>query len=279
MNRICIVSVLSLLALTGAAQADEPTTRVFPLSGRRLAAPLSDAPAVLTRALAKSLDADVASAPIEDAAGLLECDLTEASCLQAVARSVGAQRIVFGTIEARPSGATVRLTWFELSTGRRERRFVVESETTKALTDQVIATIEHREVHEPGDAPVPPITTPYVDATLAHGPTRTTWAMLGGGLAAMGLGAGVLLSTQGLRDQVRRAPRDSIDDIHRLVVLERRGQTRSRIGGVLVLAGAAATTIGVVRYVVQRKHAQRENMIDVVPESGGASVVFTTGFR
>jgi len=62
--------------------------------------------------------------------------------------------------------------------------------------------------------------------------------------------------------------------------LEDRARTRFRIGGVLMVAGGAVATIGVIRAVMQRRVPREEQpMVDVVPEIGGASVLFTVGWR
>ena len=63
--------VLATIVMTAAPARADDTVKLFPLSASKLPAELVNAPDRLTRALAAAIGAEVASVPIEVAAGLL----------------------------------------------------------------------------------------------------------------------------------------------------------------------------------------------------------------
>ena len=113
------LAIAVALCLATPARAEGVTT-IFPLSGP-LPKSLKGASGELTRVLAKSLGAEVANVPIEDAAELMECDLGQKSCLTNIAKSVGASTIVFGRIERRGDGIAIALTTFDGSSEHKSR--------------------------------------------------------------------------------------------------------------------------------------------------------------
>ena len=286
----------------GAEARPAGDTKVFPLSGTQLPGRIKDAPEVLTDAIARKLDADVASVPIEDAAGLIECELTARSCVAAVADSVGAKRIVFGTVTGRAGGgATVRLRWYEDGGAEDDRSFVLTADTSEQLADQLVRRIEgvltegkpepidppkppNKPVDKPvGKPPRDPGTTldPFADPIDRPGGTSTgTWALVIGGGAATATGVALLIAANNLHDDVDNAPTENRDDFDDLLAIERAGKLRARIGGALVIAGGLATTYGIVRMFGERKRGARERTsVQLVPERGGASFVFSGVLR
>ncbi|HEU0035513.1 MAG TPA: hypothetical protein VFQ53_33110 [Kofleriaceae bacterium] len=289
------VAVIVLALLGVPAHADPGTAKVFPLSGANLPKSMAGAPAVLTKVLAKTFGAEVANVPIEDAAGLMECELAAKSCLISIAKSVEAKVIVYGRVEPRDGGLVLKLSSFDVKNGANERTFVLKGETTSELSEELAAAIENASKPKPPDVePGPderpkdkdkpketPIDVPIGDETEStSGPISTsTWAIIGGGGAVTAVGAGLLLSTISLRNQVDKAPRDTFEDLLRLRELENAGKTRTTVGGIMLVAGGAITTYGIIRAISQR-HEKRPpaKTIDVVPEAGGASVILTVGW-
>jgi hypothetical protein len=284
LKRTLAIAIVCLFAAP--AWADDGVTKVFPMTGTRLTKQKSDAPAVLTRAMAKSLAAGVASFPIDDAAGLMGCDLDSMKCLVSVAKSVSATKIVFGTVQGTDRGAIIRVTTFDTAVGEdSERRFVLTGDTSVALAEQLVYVLEHGgnaktkpEPTEPEtpETTKPPIAPPDPDPPAKPtGVTNGTWAIVIGGAAVTAAGAGFLISTNSLRTELGRAPKDTIDEINHVRDIERAGKLRTNIGAGLMVAGGAITTVGIVRMILQKRESRGEHVIDVVPEKGGASVFFT----
>lgn len=282
--RIALVAALVMLA---AATARAESTKMFPLAGT------GDTPKEMTHAIARVLHGDVATVSIEDAAGLLACDATETECLEAVARSVSATRIAYGSLRTTPDGVEVTLVWLD-KTGRHEHAFALAGATTEDLVSDLVD--QAREVFdgkkrkpptsrlEPTfDPPSPrPETAPVGDPPPEHptasgGPTTGTWAILISGLGVTCVGAGFLVAANSLRGEVNSAPTETSEDFDHLLALENAGRLRTEIGAGLMIAGGVTTAIGVVRMVIQKQRAtaREHSRIQVKPESGGASVVLS----
>lgn len=276
-----------VLLVASPAWADAPAM-VFPLSPVRLPPALAEAPDQLTRALAGAIEAEVASVPIEDAAGLLECDPEATPCLEAVAKSMGAGRIVFGTITATSDTALkVTLTRFDPGPTRQQRTFDLAAATVPELADALVTAAAPLfgkgpalQVTDPG-SPLEPTPDP---ASVSDEPPRgrispATWAILGGGAAATGVGIAFWVSARGLRDDVANAPRETREDLDALVALEDTGTFRTRFGGALTAVGGIALAYGVYRVVTERRRPAERDAVVVtpVPIEGGAAIVLTLG--
>jgi len=269
-----LIGLAVVVATVHAAEADK--VRVFPLAGM----PDPGVNGKLTKALADSIDAEVANVPIEDAAGLLECDPESSACLTAVAKSVSADRLVFGTITiVEDDKLKVTLTRFNpAGPDRQQRTFVIRGEGADELaTDLVRAS---GPLFGRQDKP-PDIVDDKGDDTPDLGPKRrpgkvsvATWAIAGGGIAAIGGGVAFLLSAQNLRAAVDNAPRNTPDDFAKLRALEDKGVLRTRIGDVLVVAGGIAVAVAVVRGVLEHRSTEA-TVVQPVPIDGGAAIVLT----
>lgn len=286
----CVVSVLS----AGTAFADKApkdlkadksedgATIVFPLSAALLKEPLTDAADVLTKTLAREMSGTVAASPIEDQ---VACDLRVDTCLRSTLKSADAGRIVFGTVTGRlRGGVIVKLTTFDRD-GEQQRRFVLTSETSEMLSRELSHDLNPDLVPMPTNPGQPgqPSTSkgktldmPVDDDKPAGKVTSTTWGLIGGGSAALVIGAGLVISAYGVKSDVEKAPTNTRDDIIHLQELERAGSLRMKIGGVLAVAGGAVATVGIIRLVMQRR--AKAPALDVQPEAGGASLVLTLGF-
>ncbi|MEO8700668.1 MAG: hypothetical protein ABI867_11520 [Kofleriaceae bacterium] len=262
---------MAILACSVAARADGVT--MFPISNHGLPRSLRAAPAELTRVLATQFDAEIGNVPIEDAVELLECDLDARTCVAAVARSVGVPKLVFARLERRDDGVVVKVSQYSAAKGLTVRTYALEGTTAEALVTSLDDQL-HPERHEPTPEKVllrEPVAQPGVVTT-------GTWALIIGGGVTVAGGAGFLISSRRLAAQARRAPTVTLGDIDRLRAIEQAGKTRTQLGGALVAIGGVVATIGIVRMVMQKRTTYEQPLVDVVPEQGGASVLFTVGW-
>lgn len=300
--RQLLSSAAIVVAMTATASAG-PAVMVFPLSAGKLPTAMAKAPAKLTEALAKSIDAEVANVPIEDAAGLLDCDPEATPCLEAVSRSVKAKRIVFGAITADDDGAVkVTLTRFDPGPDRQQRTFELVSTTTDSMAEELarVAAPLFGKTAQPmvGDKPPPNPTDPDgptgptgprgprgpddgTHTDPAHGSIRgSTWGIVGGGAAITGIGIALLVSARGIADEVDKAPRNTPQDFKELTALESKGETRQRLGLVLTAVGAVGLGYGIYRALGDRRAPPSEASamhLTPVPLPGGAALVLTMG--
>ncbi len=297
--RPLISSAAIVLAMTVTASAG-PAVMVFPLSAGKLPTAMAKAPAKLTEALARSIDGEVANVPIEDAAGLLDCDPEATPCLEAVSRSVKAKRIVFGAITADDDGAVkVTLTRFDPGPDRQQRTFDLVSTTTDSMAEELARVAAPlfgktaqpmvndkppNEGHDPSgpdrpQGPTGPGDGTHVDS--AHGSIRgSTWGILGGGAAITGIGIAFLVSARGIAVEVDQAPRNTPQDFKELTALESKGETRQRLGLVLTAVGAVGLGYGIYRALADRRTPRSETsalQLTPVPLQGGAALVLTMG--
>jgi hypothetical protein len=280
------------VAMLGAGPAfAEPKTHVFPLSGSGLPDNLAMAPSKITKALAASINATVAKVPIEDAAGLLECDPESTTCLTSVAKSVNnAERLVFGTVTYEGGKVKVTLTRFEPKPDRQQRTFELAGKTADALASELVK-VSGTLFGKGDDVQITPDPDPRPDPKPDPNPkptpvpgkvTTSTWGIIGGGAIATAAGVVMLVSAQSIKRDVQNAPNETLDDLRRLKALEDRGVQRTRIGDALVIAGGVAMAAGIVRAVIQRRSSEAPQAQPVdplsltpVPIEGGAAVVLT----
>ena len=291
------ILVLALCVAASAARADT----VFPLGGSHPAAK------ALTRRLAKTIRAEVATRTIEDTATALACDLDDDGCLDSIKATLRADRIVYGTVAARKSepGVVVRLMWVD-DRGALEHVLVLDGDTTDALAEQLAdkakaiagklrrygkfaqpaAKVKLFEADDDGGdvaasdrEPAAPRRTPKSPRApkLAMRSNTAAYALIGGGAAVMLVGAGVLVSAHSIATQVAQAPTATYDDFQHLLALETTGRARATAGGVLAVGGGAAAIAGGVWWYLNR--GAREPKLVVRADARGAAVVFTARWR
>lgn len=273
MNRPFLATLVLALAAAAPASADSKV-KLFPLSGPDLPKSLRGAPDELSRVLARSLEAELATVTIDDAVGLIGCTITERSCLQEIARTTGAGTIVFGKIEMDGDAGKIVLTLFD-GTDERHRTLKIKGDDVDTLVTSLKETLDPKPTNKTPEPPTVPIDTTPIETTTGGGVTSGTWSMIIGGGVAVGAGLAFVVSAQGLKRQLDKAPTETREDIDHLIALERAGKTRMQIGGVLMGVGGVVATIGVVRAIVQKNSRTERTVIDVVPEQGGASVFLT----
>lgn len=275
-KRSALGSVI-VLATLGTAHA-ESRSKLFPLGSSGLPRSMKGTPGELTRVLSRSLGVEATTVPIEDAAELMECSLADRTCLEAIAKSVGVPTILFGRLERDHGTLVVKLTTFDTRRGESQRTFELTGDTAEALGESLRDKLEVKPV-EPAPRTIDVLPPP--PPPKHSGVTPATWGLVIGGGVTLGVGLGFLVSANSLRVKVATAPTETRTDIERLVALETAGRTRMQIGAGLTALGGVITTIGVVRMVVQKRRSPEESrlQVELVPESGGASVWFSMGWR
>ena len=285
-NLVAMFGCVLVVAIAAPAAADSKKAQVFPLAASGLPDKLSGAPAKLTNALATAIHGSVASVPIEDAAGLLECDPEGSTCLAAVAKSLNAERLVFGSITYHVGGKVkVTLTRFDVGPDRQQQTFELSGGNADQLATELVksavtlfgGTADVVEKPNGGPGPGLEIDPPIEGPKTVPGKiTTSTWAMVGGGAVLATGGIVMLVSAQSIKRDVQNAPTNTIEDIQRLRALEDRGAQRTLIGNVLLIGGGVALAVGVVRAVIQRKSTTPEaTLVQPVPTEGGAVIVLT----
>jgi len=281
---------LLLIAVAASPAWAEPT-QVFPLTGTDLPAERRGTADRLTRAIADSIDAEVSSVAIEDAAGLLDCDVEVTSCLELVSKSVGNKQLVFGTvIPGKGKALKVTLTRFRPGPDRQQQTYEISGET-EAYPDELVRkaaslfggarpTAVMTEPEEPV-APGVTATVPPIDEPPPGTITASTWALIGGGAVGVAIGIGFRVSASGISDDVNAFPQPQTrEDFDRLTDLEDRGTRQTRLGTGLIVVGGVALAAGVVRAVLQRKSpAPEERVVGVMPIRGGAAITVTWGME
>ncbi|MEO7096034.1 MAG: hypothetical protein ABI175_22425 [Polyangiales bacterium] len=290
------LAAMLVVAMTASATAGRSIT-VFPLSSGRLPTALAKAPQKMTDALAKLVDAEVANVPIEDAAGLLDCDPEATACLDAVSKSVKAKRIVFGSISTDDEGGVkVTVTRFDPGPDRQQRTFSLTSTTADGMAEELarvaaplfgkpkVDVVDRPPIDDPKDTdpgdPKDPVDDPPVKDTPHGAISGVTWGLIGGGGAVTALGVLFLVQASGLADDVNAAKRDTPDDFRRLTALEDKGSTRQKLGIAFTAVGAVAIAYGIYRAISERKAPASEAnamRITPVPLEDGAALVFTMG--
>jgi hypothetical protein len=276
------------LGLASSAAYAGPATTVFPLSAPNLPMSMASAPEELSQALADAIDGTVAKVPIDDAALLLECDAEATTCLDKVAKSYKAERIVFGTIEmVDPDKSKLKITLTRFDTGpdRQQRTYSVEGDVNAMAKQLVKLSRSLFGGAEATDAPDDPKEGDGPD--LGDKPeepsngaiTGTTWGILGTGAVVTAVGAGFLYSSFSIEDDVNSYNPKTDADFARLTALQDKGSQRRVIGGVLTTVGAAAIVYGVVRAISEHGSTPAEpsavTHFAPMPAHGGGGIVFT----
>ncbi|HEY4181427.1 MAG TPA: hypothetical protein VGM90_31490 [Kofleriaceae bacterium] len=283
------VRVVSLVAvaLASSSAVAAPSTTVFPLSAPNLPISMASAPEELSQALADAIDGTVAKVPIDDAALLLECDAEATTCLDKVARSYKAERIVFGTIEMvdpDKSKLKVTLTRFEPGPDRQQRTYNVEGNVDQMakqlvkLSRSLFGGAEATPDEPKGEGDGPDLGDDKVPEK-SGAITPTTWGILGSGVVVAAVGGGFLYSSYSIQSDVNSFNPKTDADFTRLTALQDKGSQRRLIGGVLTTVGAAAIIYGVVRAISEHSSASAEaatvSHFAPMPTQGGGGLVFT----
>ncbi len=270
-------------------------TLVFPVEGAD-----STANARLTRALVAGADGEkprLADTPLGEAASLLECDASERACLDSMAQAMDASAILAASV--RPAGGKLaaHLTFHRRGQAPATRDVELPPEPEAAapvLERQVRALIR-------GEGPVaepaaPPPGPPAPAAARSDAAVTTaapaggssgfslgrvrpwSWAIAGGGLVLIGVGAGFAVKANGLESDLEAAPRESVADLENLRSLEEDGDSATALSNAFFLGGAAAVVAGAALVIWQGRDPgpeERAGSLTLAPAAlrGGAGFV------
>ena len=297
-------ALMAIAMMTAPAAAE--STQVFPLAAQDLPPQRRGTPERLTQAIADAMDAELSSVSIEDAAGLLDCDVEATSCLEAVSRKVGGKQLVFGTIAmAKGNRLRVTLTRFRPEGPDRQQQTYELTGQSGSLPEELVRKAQGLigpegatpPPDEPDDQdprpvdpdedpdeidPITPVDTVPVEPGRPGGTiTPGTYAILAGGAVALGAGIGFRLSASSIADQVNGAPRGTSAEVAALVALEDKGRFRLQFGTALMVGGGIALVAGAVRAYVQKQppSVDDDGAVAVIPVTGGAAITLTWGLR
>lgn len=169
--------------------------------------------------------------------------------------------------------------------GEHRARVRAGAHTVSAEGKDLLA-VNRRETLVAGDNPAIDLRlTPLADVTVTRTRWATwkPWAITGGGVAVAGVGAALLLSARGLRDDYQAALARECGELacdpEALPVgtadLLDRAQLRNALGVGAVAVGGAAVVAGVVMVILNRPYASLEPRalsLEVTPTAGGAVV-------
>ena len=282
---LAVAAVSSVLLLAPApARAD---TLVFPVEAAD--------PAIgsrLTRALLAGADSEkprLADTPLGEAASLLECNAAERACLDSMAQAMEADALLAASVRPAGQALSARITLHRRGQDPAIREVELPSDPDAAaplLERQVRALIRGEAAVSPPAVPPPsaiaersaePRTDTAVSATdsgerpsgFSLGRVRPwSWAVAGGGLALVGVGAAFALKASGLEDDVESAPRETVADFEHLRDLEDQGDSATTLSSVLLIGGGAALVTGAALIVWQ-------GMTPTAEERGGGALTLS----
>ena len=221
-----------------------------------------------------------------DISGIAGCTAETPDCFRDVATTIGVDAVVFGSVQTNADGkTTVTLTHVSSDAEVRTRAIELEATNTedavaelRPLVDDFIA---NRPVDGEGDGRdfvAPTVAQPEPSRGMDFGRVKAhAWVALGGGGAAMALGAIFYSLASSKQSEVDDAPTDTGDDIRRLMDLEASGKRYTTIGNVLMIAGSISAVVGGVLVIMQARArpAERATTIGMGPVSGGSGMALT----
>ncbi len=284
---------LALLAAGGRAHAGSPTV-VF-----RVDAPSPDLSNRLTDALvraaaARGLSPTRADATAQEAAQLLECKPSEASCLENMAATTDASAVIAASASSAGGKLSVDVTYHRRGQTPATRSFELPTEAAAAATSLQAQVVDMLGGDEPEPTPAPkPAPAPRPDASLhaAHGGGGfsagrvhvLSWVVAASGVALLGASLAFKMKANGLENDVEEAPRMTAADLDALRALEDDGKQATTLSNVFFWTGAAALAAGAGLILWQgldsSGDAETSLTLAPLPLAGGAGVAATLELR
>ena len=290
-SRIALVAAALSSAVLLAPASAHADTLVFPVEAADAATTSR-----LTRALLAGADSEqprLADTPLGEAASLLECNAGERACLDSMAQAMEAGSLLAASV--RPAGPklSARLTFhrrgqepvtrevelpadLEAAAGLLERQVRALIRGEPAVSQPVVpspSAVADRSAEPRADTAVSQTASDGQADGFAFGRVRPwAWAVAGGGLALVGIGAAFALKANGLEDDVESAPRETVADFEKLRDLEDEGDSATTLSGVLLIGGGAALVTGAVLIVWQ-------GMTPSAEERGGGITLSPTALQ
>jgi len=264
-----VVALASLIPeAAGDGAAPERRVLVIPLAGQ-LPGIHAGAPVRMSGDLVDLIGRSgpqVVRAPADDVLGLVGCAELSDHCLVQALDIFQVSDVVAGDVAAvSAKQVRVRLRLARSSRPVRSKSFLVPSDTPAALEagfraraaafwrDPDAVDLSPAQAAPPAgsaEEPRAPVdsTVPGFSAGRVSG---LSWALAGSGVGLAVLGGLALVAAADKQADVDDAPTDTVDDLEALADIEKKGRRYARWGAGLLIAGAAATTAGVVLIVVQ----------------------------
>ncbi len=301
MLKTTAIALAALAAVTGAPGTARSDTLVFPVEGGD-----STANTRLTRALLAGADSEkprLADTPLGEAASLLECSPSDRACLDSMAQAMEASALLAASLRA----AGGQKTTAHVTLHRRGQAPLVRDVELPGDPEAAAPILEKqvRAMFRGESAAVEPVPPPvaastaepaaeHSDAALtATGkdegtPSRFSlgrvrawsWAVAGGGLVLVGVGAAFSFKAGGLKDDVETAPRDTVADFEHLKDLEDQGETATTVSNALLIGGGIAFLAGATLVLWQgmtptAEERGRALSLSPAPLPGGAGLVLS----
>jgi hypothetical protein len=279
-------AALVALALTvgNRAEAGTPTV-VFKVdaSDPDTANRLTDA--LVRAAAARGLSPTRADATAQEAAQLLECSPSEASCLENMAATTDAGAVIAAGATSDSGKLTVAVTYLRRGEAPTTRTFEVPGEPAAAATSLQAQVVDLFGGERPTPAPKP-APARKTDASLqaqhesggfsAGRVHAVSWVVAVSGAALLGASLAFQLKANGLESDVEDAPRQTAADLDALRALEDDGKQATMLSNVFFWSGAAALAAGAGLILWQGFDSSRDEertfTVAPVPLAGGAGI-------
>ena len=278
-----LAALLCILIFLGvSARAGADTTVVF-----KVDAPNPDISIRLTDALVRAVSSrgltpTRADATAQEAAQLLECNPSEATCLESMAATTDAGAVIAASARSEGDALVVDVTYLRRGEAPTSRRFELPGDPAAAATRlqaDVVTILGGDEQPAPAPAPAP---TPVPEASVSTDSgggfsgrrvRAYSWIVAVSGVALLGASLAFKVKADGLESDVEDAPRMTAADLDALRGLEEDGKTATTLSNVFFWTGAAALVAGTSLILVQGMSADdRDAALTVapVPLPGGA---------
>lgn len=283
-----VLSGLFLLAaVSGRAAAGSPTV-VF-----KVDAPNADLQARLTDALVRAassrgLSPTRADATAQEAAQLLECDPSQASCLENMAATTDAGAVIAASATTDSGKLSVQVTYLRRGQTPVTRSFELPEDPPAAATSlqaQVVSMLDGGAGPPPPEPaarqrspqPVAAVERDSGGGGFSAGRVHASaWVITASGAALLGASLAFKLRADGLESDVEDAPRMTAADLDALRSLEEDGQRATTLSNLFFWTGSAALAAGVGLVLYQGFSApdRSEPTLTVapLPLAGGAGV-------
>jgi len=301
MVKTTAIALAVAAAVTGASSTARSDTLVFPVEGGD-----STANTRLTRALLAGADSEkprLADTPLGEAASLLECSPADRACLDSMAQAMEAGALLAASLRAaggEKTTAHVTLHRRGQSPLVRDVELPSDPEAAAPILEKQVRAMFRGEsaAAEPVPPPVAASTSQpaghhdaALTATTKDGegtPSRFSlgrvrpwsWAVAGGGLVLVGVGAAFSFKAGGLKDDVEAAPRETVADFEHLKDLEDQGETATSVSNALFIGGGIAFLAGATLILWQGMTPTAEERgpalgLSPAPLQGGAGLVLS----
>jgi hypothetical protein len=272
--------------------------------GGEVTGPLAGAPGAMSAEL-NAIVRERGGAPIEAAVKMSEleaiigCGDDSQECLENIAAAMGVEQVVLGEITSSSNESLeVKLTLFragqETLRGSVKVNATSVEEATRLFGSQVRDLFDNKAPTDtPEDQPPadqPPADQPPADPIAQPPPTGPTspafsfgrvkpysYAVAGGGVALIGVGAVFYALASGKQSDIDDAPTDTLEDLQALQDLEDSGKRYALLGNISTIVGGIAAATGVTLIVIQgtRKEGPPAAAIEPMALPGGAGLTFT----